>query len=159
VSKFIYNHGWVLALMRKHTGKDLIRPAATRFATAYLTLQSMQNLRQPLEAMFASSEWSSCSWAKKAEGKDVKKVIFNRNFWSSVGYAIKTTKPLVGVLRMTDSEKMPGMGFLYGAMDKAKEKIAMNLSGEEGAYKEFGVLLMRNRSFKCIAICALLHTF
>ena len=37
---------------------------------------------------------------------------------------------------MTDSEKMPGMGFLYGAMDKAKEEIALNLGGEEGAYKE-----------------------
>ncbi|KAM7511692.1 hypothetical protein LguiB_010567 [Lonicera macranthoides] len=122
--------------MRKHAGRELLRPAATRFATAYLTLQSMQSLRQPLEAMFASAEWSKCSWAKKAEGKDVRKVIFNRAFWSSVGYTIKTTKPLVSVLRMTDSEKMPGMGFLYGAMDKAKEEIAKNLGGEEGAYKE-----------------------
>lgn len=111
MSKLIYNHGWVLALMRKHAGKDLIRPAGTRFATAYLTLQSMQNLRHPLETMFASSEWSSCSWARKAEGKDIKKVIYNHNFWSSVGYAIKTIKPLVGVLRMTDSEKMSGRGF------------------------------------------------
>ncbi|GFP92789.1 hypothetical protein PHJA_001423200 [Phtheirospermum japonicum] len=37
---------------------------------------------------------------------------------------------------MTDSEKMPGMGSLYGAMDKAKEEIAKNLGGEEGSYKE-----------------------
>ena len=80
MSKFIYNHGWVLALMRKHAGKNLIRPVTTRFATTYLTLQSMQNLRQPLEAMFASSEWSTYSWARKADGKDVKKVIFNHNF-------------------------------------------------------------------------------
>ncbi|GFP98364.1 hypothetical protein PHJA_001980300 [Phtheirospermum japonicum] len=37
---------------------------------------------------------------------------------------------------MIDSEKMPGMGFLYGAMDKAKEEIEKNLGGEEGSYKE-----------------------
>ncbi|KAL6561598.1 hypothetical protein OROMI_017199 [Orobanche minor] len=40
VVKFIYGHGTILALMRKHTNdKELLRPAVTRFATAFLTLQ------------------------------------------------------------------------------------------------------------------------
>lgn len=137
MSNFIYNHGWVLQLMRDHTKKDLIRPAATRFATAYLTLQSMYSLKEPLERMFTSPEWARSSWAKKDEGKQIKKIILqDRNFWGSMSYAIRSTKPLVGVLRMTDSEKMPGMGFIYGAMDKAKEAIAENLGGDEGSYKE-----------------------
>ena len=39
ITKFIYNHSWILSLMRKHTGgKDIIRPAITRFATHFLTL-------------------------------------------------------------------------------------------------------------------------
>ncbi|KAL6494356.1 hypothetical protein OROGR_031156 [Orobanche gracilis] len=39
VVKFIYGHGTILALMRKHTNdKELLRPAVTRFATAFLTL-------------------------------------------------------------------------------------------------------------------------
>lgn len=42
----------------------------------------------------------------------------------------------MGVLRMTDSGKMPAMGFLYDAMDKAKKDIVINLGREEGAYKE-----------------------
>ena len=38
ITKFIYNHTLVLSLMRKHTGgKDIIRPAITRFATHFLT--------------------------------------------------------------------------------------------------------------------------
>ncbi|XP_020698286.1 uncharacterized protein LOC110110965 [Dendrobium catenatum] len=53
-SKFIYNHSWVLSLMRKFTDKEIIRPAVTRFATIYLTLQRFKELRQPLEAIFAS---------------------------------------------------------------------------------------------------------
>ena len=54
----------------------------------------------------------------------------DRYFWPSVVYALKTTKPLVDVLRMVDSEKELAMGYIYGAMDSAKE-LAKNLGGEE----------------------------
>ncbi|PKU70408.1 hypothetical protein MA16_Dca007160 [Dendrobium catenatum] len=65
VSKFIYNHSWVLSLMRKFTDKEIIKSAVTRFATAYLIMQRFKELRQPLEAMFASEKWdkSSCIWS------------------------------------------------------------------------------------------------
>ncbi|XP_057780074.1 uncharacterized protein LOC130998677 [Salvia miltiorrhiza] len=55
---------------------------------------------------------------------------------ASVVYSIKTTKPLVNVLRVVDAERAPVMGFIYAAMDEAKEKIAKNLNDEVGAYKE-----------------------
>ena len=39
ITKFIYNHSWILSLMRRHTrGRDIIRTAITRFATHFLTL-------------------------------------------------------------------------------------------------------------------------
>ena len=39
ITKYIYNHSWILNLMRKNTGgKEIIRPAITRFATHFLTL-------------------------------------------------------------------------------------------------------------------------
>ena len=42
ITKYFYNHSWVLNLMRKHTGgKELVRPAITRFATHFLVLQSL----------------------------------------------------------------------------------------------------------------------
>ena len=42
VVKFIYGHTWVLSLMRTFTkNHELLRPAITRFATAFLTLQSL----------------------------------------------------------------------------------------------------------------------
>ncbi|XP_020690214.1 uncharacterized protein LOC110105164 [Dendrobium catenatum] len=69
---------WVLALMRKFSKKEIIRlqplgyvitfvqckslsiPNASlfyRFATSYLTLQRLLDVRQPLKAMFTSTEW------------------------------------------------------------------------------------------------------
>ena len=137
VSNFIYNHQWVLSLARKHLTKDLLRPAATRFATAFLTIQSVYESKDALQQMFVSNEWRTCAWAKKDDGKAIRKIIMDEhNFWPGVVYAMKTTMPLVEVLRLVDGEQTPAMGFIYGAMDACKEKIAKNLNNNEASYKE-----------------------
>ena len=48
VTKFIYNQGWVLELMRKEytNGRELCRPAITRFATNFLSLQCFIKLKK-----------------------------------------------------------------------------------------------------------------
>ena len=47
ITKFIYNHGKILALMRSDftNGRDLIRPAITRFATEFLSLQCLTKFK------------------------------------------------------------------------------------------------------------------
>ena len=136
VVKFIYGHTWVLSLMRTFTkNHELLRPAITRFATAFLTLQSLYKQKQALIAMFSSEKWCSSTWAKKVEGvKTRSTVLFDPNFWPHVAFCIKTTVPLVSVLREVDSEERPAMGYIYELMDSAKEKIAFNCRGMERKY-------------------------
>ena len=39
ITKFIYNHAWVLSLMRRCTrNRELLRPGITRFATNFISL-------------------------------------------------------------------------------------------------------------------------
>ena len=47
ITKFIYNHGKVLSLMRNDftNSRDLIRPAITRFATEFLSLQCLTKFK------------------------------------------------------------------------------------------------------------------
>ncbi|CAH1445099.1 unnamed protein product [Lactuca virosa] len=117
--------------------KDLLRPAATRFATAFLTLESMYELKQPLQQMFVSTEWSNCAWAKNSDGIVFKKIVMDEvYFWPSVVYSMKTTKPMVHVLRLVNGEKESAMAYIYGAMDECKEKIAINFDGDVASYKE-----------------------
>ena len=81
ITKYSYNHSWVLCLMRKHTnGKELIRPAITRFATHFLTLQSLGSQQKNLANMFASDEWNSSKWARKTDGKEIKQKIHDSTF-------------------------------------------------------------------------------
>ena len=136
VVKFIYGHTWVLSLMKTFTkNHELIRPAITRFAIAFLTLQSLYKQKQALIAMFSLEKWCSSTWAKKVEGvKTRSTVLFDPNFWPHVAFCIKTTVPLVSVLREVDSEERPAMGYIYELMDLPKEKIAFNCWGVERKY-------------------------
>ena len=58
-------------------------------------------------------------------------VLFDPNFWPHVAFCIKTTVPLVSVLRKVDSEEIPAMGYIYELMDSTKENIAFNCGGVE----------------------------
>ena len=55
ITNFIYNHGWLLAKMRKVCGGDIMCPGATRFATNYITLDSLLKKRVDLKKVFISS--------------------------------------------------------------------------------------------------------
>lgn len=56
IINYIYAHAWVVAMVRKSIGGDLVRPAVTRFATAFLTLQRLLAAKDALEAFFTSKK-------------------------------------------------------------------------------------------------------
>ncbi|KAF3773185.1 hypothetical protein EJ110_NYTH55907 [Nymphaea thermarum] len=61
-------------------------------------------------------------------------IVFNNEFWESCVKLLKVCVPLVKVLRLADSEDRPSIGYLYEAMDKAKEAIRDNLKGKKKSY-------------------------
>ena len=132
---YIYRHTWVLNLMREHTkNRNLARPAVTRFATAYLTLKSILNQRNGLRAMFNSSAWCKSSYAKTRDGFEVQEIVFDTRFWQAIRYCLKCVLPLVKVLRLVDGDAKPAMGYIYEAMDRAKEQIEKNFNKVKRRY-------------------------
>eukprot|EP00253_Pinus_taeda_P036330 PITA_36330 len=123
ITKYIYKHSWVLNPMRKNIGgKELVRPAIMRFATHFLTLQCLNGQHKNLQKMFSSNDWTESRWARRQDGKDTKQKVFDNYFWKRSVELVKITKPLVKVLMMVDGEKL-AMGYIYEAMDQAKEQI------------------------------------
>ncbi|XP_042408527.1 uncharacterized protein LOC121997920 [Zingiber officinale] len=137
VMKFLYGHGTILFLMSKYTnGKEILRSAITRFATRFLTLQSMYKVKRPLEQMFASEDWVSLPLSQTTQGKVLKRIVINDpNFWSYVEFCVKSVVSLVSVLRGVDSEVRSAMGYIYELMDKTKEIIKFNCGGVDRKYK------------------------
>ncbi|XP_056865143.1 uncharacterized protein LOC108836353 isoform X2 [Raphanus sativus] len=91
---FIYAHHKTLSMMRAYIKRDIVRPGATRFATCFLTLQSLYEKKAQLKSMFGSDEWHDCKHSK-----------------------------CVKVLRLADGEKVPSLGFIFGEILEAKKSI------------------------------------
>eukprot|EP00253_Pinus_taeda_P001827 PITA_01827 len=139
ITKFIYNHSSALSLMRRFTNnKELVQPAITQFATTFISLQSLLNSMWEVKSMFLSADWRSLSISRKPEGEGIRRLVsYDQSFWSGVEEVCAISEPLVKVLRLVDGDK-PAMGYLYEAMDRAKEAIRAYYAdkGDKGLEKQ-----------------------
>ena len=125
-------------------GRDLIRHAATRFATAYLTLGCLNGHKKQLMTMFTSKQWSSCRFARIEKGKRIQNSFLDNKICYDVTICIKAAYPLIKVLRLVDLDEKPIMGFIYKAMDQEKEKIQVNFG-----FVKIKVYILLIVYFKC----------
>ncbi|KAI8542832.1 hypothetical protein RHMOL_Rhmol08G0170100 [Rhododendron molle] len=133
---FIYAHHTTLAFMRKATKKrDIVRPGVTRFATSFLTLQSLAEKKEALKGMVTSNEWGKSKWGPSStKGKTPYATVLSISFWNGVSLCLKVFAPLVKVLRLVDGDR-PSMGFVYGELQKAKQEIIEACQSKEAQYK------------------------
>lgn len=132
IARFVYNHNVVLNMMRRYTfGNDIVAPGMTRFATNFMTLKRMVDLKQNLQDMITSQEWMDCPCSKKPGGLEMLDLISNHSFWSSCILIVHLTDPLLRVFRIVGNEKRPAMGYVYAGIYRAKETIKKQLVKKE----------------------------
>ncbi|KAJ9189299.1 hypothetical protein P3X46_000609, partial [Hevea brasiliensis] len=138
--------------IRKFTnGVELLRPGQTRFATAFITLGRIHLQKANIRKMFTSKSWTTSKWAKAVKGKKCERMVLSSAFWNHVVYALKVSGPLICVLRLVDNEKKLAMGYIFEAMDRAKEAIANSLNGNEEKYKSiFEIIDVNTGLLSCI---------
>nr|XP_034582940.1 uncharacterized protein LOC117845960 [Setaria viridis] len=126
---FLYAHTWVLDLMRKFIGKDLVRSGVTMFATAYLNLKSLLDNKKQLMRLFRLDDLNEMGYLDKAKGKKASRIARSETFWKGVNSAVNFFEPLAIVLRRMDSD-VPAMGFLYGCLLEAKNEISARFDND-----------------------------
>ncbi|XP_019433061.1 PREDICTED: uncharacterized protein LOC109339956 [Lupinus angustifolius] len=68
ITKFVYNHGFLLAWLRKRRGwKEIIRPGATRFATTFIALKSIHKHKHDLQALVTSKDFIDSMIGKQTD--------------------------------------------------------------------------------------------
>ncbi|KAL5831644.1 hypothetical protein ACOSQ4_016998 [Xanthoceras sorbifolium] len=133
---FIYAHHKTLSLMRSFTKKrDIVRPRVTRFASSFLTLQSMMEQKSQLKTIFCSELWDQCKWSNTTKGQKTYVTVMSTSFWNGVTTCLKVFASLVKVLRLVDWDKKPAMGFVYGELLQVKEDIKVALNNVDKNYK------------------------
>ena len=134
---FVYGHTRTLECMRYFTeGKEIVRPGVTRFASNYLTLNSIQEKKDQLRKMVVHSRWDSLKDVKSKKGKNATATILNPNFWKDVKLTLAVFEPLFKVLRLVDGDVKPSMGFVYGELLKAKRQVKEALGNNESRFKD-----------------------
>ncbi|WOH08409.1 hypothetical protein DCAR_0727849 [Daucus carota subsp. sativus] len=138
LNSFIYSKCGMVNMLREFTShKELVRPAKTRFSTAFLTLSRIRKQKANLFRMFTSQRWITSPYYKEPNGKKIASIVMMPSFWNSVVRSCKVAGPLVSVLRLVDGENRPPMGYIYEAMDRAKEAIADAFNKNEARYQEY----------------------
>ncbi|KAM0943207.1 putative transcription factor/ chromatin remodeling BED-type(Zn) family [Dioscorea sansibarensis] len=135
ITSFMYSHALPLELMRRFIGdSDLVKTTKLKSESTFLTLQNLMSKRENLIRMFNSHAWNESLWPSRYQGKFVASLVNNQCFWSAVNEVLKLTQPLLRVLREIHKRDKGPMGFLYDAMDRAKEEIKSNVGDEEAKY-------------------------
>jgi hypothetical protein len=107
----------------------------TRFATSFLTLQSLAEKKEALKVMVTSNEWGKSKWSPSStKRKTPYATVLSISFWNGVSQCLKVFAPLVKVLRLVDGDR-PSMGFVYGELQKAKQEIIEACQSKEAQYK------------------------
>ncbi|KAK8916557.1 hypothetical protein KSP39_PZI022500 [Platanthera zijinensis] len=136
IKNFIYRHTRLLEAVRSTIGGDLVRHSVTRFATSFLTLQSLLKHEEKLKLFFVSPSWNASNLAKTESGKQVVETVLSTVFWNGVRDCLKGGKPLIAVLRLVDGDERPAMPEVYVAMEEAKQKIKEHFDNKERLYKK-----------------------
>ncbi|KAK9285537.1 hypothetical protein L1049_024732 [Liquidambar formosana] len=143
---YMYKHTIVLSLMRVHTNnKELKHPCVTRFASNFLMLQSILNVENELRLLVASSEWRGLDYSKKEIAKKVTNIIQSIEFWSQGQEVLQALEPLVRILRLVDGDGSTS-GYLYQAMEMAKEAIKERCGNNQARYMRIWTLFEQRRS-------------
>lgn len=70
INGFIYNLPGLLNMTRHYTKqRQLLRPAKTHFASAFVILHCIYCQKKNLRKMFTSNEWLNSKWTKEPMGK------------------------------------------------------------------------------------------
>ncbi|XP_042426561.1 uncharacterized protein LOC122014398 [Zingiber officinale] len=138
ISTFICSRTRVILMLRDFTkGKHWSIPTITPFATAYLTLLYLIDMKDTLIAMFSSEQWKSNELAKTKEGEEIQQIVQDYGFWHEIVYCMIFALPIIEVLLKIYSDEQPTMGFIYKAMNSAKESLQSwnNIKGYEIIWK------------------------
>ncbi|CAN1239863.1 hypothetical protein LINGRAPRIM_LOCUS2509 [Linum grandiflorum] len=144
---FIYGHHRTLECMRSITKqREIIRPGVTRFASQFLTLQSLLDKKDALRKMVVDQKWNNIKETHSKKGKDAYATVLAGRFWGGVDSCLKVFEPLVNLLRLVDGDVKPSMGFVYGQLLEAKNDIKKACKNDQNVHKEIIAIVDKKMS-------------
>jgi hypothetical protein len=139
IRNFVQNHTNALTIYKKYTQLSLLKVADTRFASSFIMLKRLREVKAALRSMVISKFWSFWRKTDQASSKKVKDTVLDDAWWERVDLTIKIMEPIISLLPFADTDK-PILGEVYEGWDSMIESmrtiILQNESPEYGTSAE-----------------------
>jgi hypothetical protein len=107
ISRWLYNHGKLHAMMKNAIGGNLVKWNATRFGTNYLFLDSFLRRKQAFMQWMASSELQESGYLNSQIGKYAHASLSSLAWWENLKRVVDSVQPLYIFLRFADQDGKP----------------------------------------------------
>jgi hypothetical protein len=122
IRNFVQNHTNALTIYKQYTHLSLLKIADTRFASSFIMLKRLREVKAALGAMVISDLWSFWRKTDQAASKRVKDTVLDDGWWERVNLSIKIMDPIISLLRFADTDK-PILGDVYEGWDSMIESM------------------------------------
>ncbi|GBG75506.1 hypothetical protein CBR_g20137 [Chara braunii] len=143
--KFVMNHQRVRDVYYIHSGgRQLLRPAATHFATNFHMLDSLKKQRKALVAMVTDDMWTTMlvPHAQRSTLYEMEDIILDAaGFWDLVNKAIDVVYDIVLLLKLVDGNG-PTISKVYAKMERIVERLRVNQDLTVDQRDEIEVMVM-----------------
>ena len=121
---FITRKQHSLAMFRKFSEKELLKPSTTRFAYSFIMLSNLldDRVKGGLRRMVVSEQWCQWKGSKTQQGEEIVSIVLDASFWANMKKIVKICKPILKVLRLADREGAT-MGLIYECTQHMIEEI------------------------------------
>jgi hypothetical protein len=122
IQMFICNHHHSQAIYRKHAKMELLKPIDTRFATYYILLRRLVDMKGALAATVISDMWDQWKQSTSDAALEVKRLIFDDWFWTDAKFIMEFVETICDMIHYADIDA-PCLGETYENIDSMCERI------------------------------------
>ncbi|CAI7842157.1 unnamed protein product [Closterium sp. NIES-54] len=134
---YVRNHHFTRNYLRSGAvkggkGKQLVKPAGTRFGTNYIALSRLVKQRSTLSQMVLSEEYANwLAGARKLTADTFRGHVMDDAWWKNATYLVELLEIPFKVMRATDSSAIGMMGTIYDLMLQLTEDVNTKLEAGE----------------------------
>ena len=122
IRKFVQNHTNSLTIYKEFTHLSLLKIADTRFASSFIMLKRLREVKTALGSMVISEYWSFWRKTDQSVSKKVKDTILDDVWWERLDLTIKIMEPFISLLRFANMDQ-PILADVYEGWDSMIESM------------------------------------
>jgi hypothetical protein len=105
IKNFIINHTMISSIFKEFSMLKVLVIADTRFASDIVMLKRLRSIKEFLQRMIISDQWSAYSLGNREQAQIVKRKVTDDIWWEQIDYILAFTESIYSMIHMVDTDK------------------------------------------------------